>query len=276
MTRRIALPAALAAATILAALGGCEMKLKPGAEGLLDALNSLPEPSEMAAQAIDKYDANNRYIGTLGLATQNYANEPVYIRLFCDNINDKDPAVRAAAARGLANHGEPSHVPLLIKALKDENVNVRLEAARGLQRLYNEEAVAPLIEATREPVLRDPGDRTPPEPSEPDAEVRAQAAQALGQYAQARVLQALIACLDDSDLAVNRNALASLRTLTGQDFGLDRSAWVEWSGRTQAPFAGRRLYIFPAFSRAKRWYEYLPFVPRPPNEAAAPPVGLPR
>jgi hypothetical protein len=106
--------------------------------------------------------------------------------------------------------------------------------------------------------------------------VRAEAAAALGQYAENRVLQTLFAALDDSDLAVNRNALAPIRTLTGQDLGMDRAAWVEWEAGTEARFAGRQLYTYPAYHRKTRLYEYIPFVPKPPNEASAPPAGLPR
>lgn len=268
-------PVRRAVLLILAAawpLAGCNLELKPGAEGIFDAIKpSHPAPAVMAAQAMDEYDANNRYIGTRGLATQNYAGEPVYLRLFIDNIDDPDPAVRAAAARGLANHGEPEHAPLLTAALQDKNPNVRLEAARGLQRLYSETAITPLINAMQEPDLRRAG-----APGERDAEVRAQAAHALGQYATAFVLEALIAALDDSNLAVNRNAWESLRTLTGQDFGLDRAAWTQWRSRTTEPFAARRIYTYPVFNRPYEWYEHLPLVPKPPNEVAGIPTGTPR
>lgn len=255
------------------ALAGCDIKLKPGAETFFDAFDTLPTPAEMVAQAGDRFDANNRYIGTLGLATQNFASEPVYIALFVRNLGDEDPSVRAAAARGLANHGEPSHVGLLVKALKDTDPNVRLEAARGLQRLHGDEAVGPLIDAATLP-----RDRRTPGASEVDAEVRAQAAHALGQYAEVRVLYTLIGAIDDPDLAVNRAALASLRTLTGQDFGLDRPAWVDWMERTEGTdrFAARTLYLYPVFWRPYRWYEHLPLVPKPPNEAAGSPTGLGR
>jgi hypothetical protein len=254
-------------------LGACSLELKPGAEGILDAFQTTaPRPEDMAVQAMDKYDANNRYIGTRGLATQNYAGEPLYMQLFIDNADDPDPGVRAAAARGLANHGQPEHAPLLVAGLQDLNPNVRLEAARGLQRLYSEAAINPLINAIREPELR----RTGATPGERDAEVRAQAAQALGQYPTTFVLEALIAALDDSNLAVNRNALESLRTLTGQDFGLDRAAWADWRSRTSEHFAARRLYTYPVFNRPYEWYEHLPLVPKPPNEVAGIPTGTPR
>ncbi len=251
-------------------LGGCGVELKPGAESILEAFGSELSPSDLAAMSIDPYDANNRYRGTLGLASAYFANEPVYIALFEANIDDTDPAVRMAATRGLANHGEPRHVPLLLTSLADPNKIVRLEAARGLQRLHDAAAVGPLIDALREPR----GELKAPSEAEP--EVRAEAADALGQYAELRVVHELVAALDDSDLAVNDAALRSLRTLTGQDFGVDRATWADWLSRTQAPFAGRGLYTYPAYRREMRFYEYIPFVPKPRNEVAAPPAGLPR
>jgi hypothetical protein len=257
---------------IAAALtAGCEMNLKPGAEGLLDAINSGPTPAELVQMAFNEWDASDRYLGTLGLANESFAGEPVYLALFRTNIADVEPAVRSAAARGLGNHGDTEHIPLLVKALADPDRLVRLEAARGLQRLHGGAAIDPLILA-----MRKPNPRFPNEPGESDPQVRTEAALALGQYDQSRVLQALIAGLDDSDLSVNNACLASLRTLTGQDLGLNTAAWVDWVGRTKEPFAGRSLYMYPVFQRDLRWFEYVPFVPKPRNETPAPPAGLPR
>jgi hypothetical protein len=259
----------LAACTVLT---GCDLGLRPGAATIQEALIPVNStPGEQAAMAINIYDANDRYLGTLGLANQDFAGEPLYINLFETNIKDEDPMVRAASIRGLANHGEPRHVAQIASFLADANPMVRLEAARGLQRLHGPAAVDPLIIAAREP---DP--RRPDIPSETEPEIRTEAAAALGQYAEDRVLRALSAALDDSDLAVNRAALRSLKILTGQDLGLDSVAWESWKAKADNPFAGRGLYTFPAYSRKQRIYEYIPLVPRPPNEVAAPPTGLPR
>src|SRR5262245_48338718 len=201
MPRRPAIPfppvRPLALPIALLLLAGCEANFRPGTESLLDAVNAGPTPREMAEMATNQYDANERYLGVLGLANENFAGEPVYIRLFVDSIKDPEPSVRAAAVRGLANHGEPVHVPLLVKALSDPDTLVRLEAARGLQRLHGDEAIDPLSRTMREPDTRNPGI-----PAEPDPYVRTEAAYALGQFPQRRVVEALIAGLDDSELAV--------------------------------------------------------------------------
>lgn len=306
----------------LLGLAGCE-GARPGATSILDIIRNEAPPAELAAMALDPYDANRRYLGTIGLASAPFAREPLYLKLFVDNAADADPLVRQAAMRGLAIHGRPEHVPLLLKGLNDAEVEVRLEAARGLQRIHDPAAVSPLLAAAREPepdrerallVAARAAESSPPaakadaikpetqseanpnakpdatkpdkakdpvrSAAEDDARVRAEAAHALGQYAEPRVVQGLVAALDDSDLAVNRSALAALRTLTGQDFGLDRPAWLAWI-RAQAdakadPFRARSAYLYPVFNRARRVYEYIPFVPPPPNEVTSTPAGLPR
>jgi HEAT repeats/PBS lyase HEAT-like repeat len=254
----------LSAALLLAAMGaaaGCDTSgFRPGAESVLDIFQE-PTPQEAVALATDRYDADARYRGTLLLSTQPFAGEELYMRLFEQNSRDDDAGVRTAATRAIANHGGPTHTPLLIERLKDADRLVRIEAARGLQRIHNPEAIDPLLQAIDEEEEVDPA-------------VRSEAADALGQYAENEVLEALIATLDDANLAVNSRTLASLRTLTGQDYGYDRAAWQSWYRSTAAPFAGRSVYTFPAFSREKSFIEMLPFVPPPPNEASTPPAGM--
>lgn len=252
------------AAGLGAGLGGCGAfaDLKPGAKSILE-FSQGPTVEEAAAWAIDPYDANNRYRGTQILAGQPFASESLYIKLFETNAGDEDPGVRAAAIRGLANHGGPEHAPRLIALLTDADLNVRIEAARGLQRLHNPAAIDPLLE-------RLDSDK------EPEPSVRAAAASALGQYAQRRVVERLITSLSDENLAVNVSTQGALRTLTGQDLGIDRGAWAEWYRSDRNVFAARSVYEYPIFRRGKFWYEYIPFVPPPPNEVTSPPAGMDR
>lgn len=257
------LPLLATVAVSLSGCGGLDLEAARGTEGLLQIAFTQTTPAEAAAMALDPYDPNRRYRGTLLLANAYFASEPVYIALFEERVSDSDPGVRAAAVRGLANHGGPEHVPLLVASLDDKDRLVRFEAARGLQRLHNPIAVTPLLRRIRIE-------------TEPDAAIRAEAAAALGQYAQGRVLDALVELIDDRDLVVQRNALDSLETLTGQVFGLDRKAWTEWVSRATDPFAQRTAYEYPVYSRKKHLYEYLPFIPPPPNEIASTPAGYPR
>jgi len=244
-------------------LGGCEalgLELKPGATSIFEAFAG-PTPQDAASWAVDPYDPDKRYRGTLLLANAPFAGEAVYLKLFSDNINDTDPGVRAAAARGLGTHGGPEHAPLLIERLTDEDAGVRIEAARALQRVHSPDAVQPLL--TR----LDPDVETEPQ-------VRIEAASALGQYPENRVVERLIIALADENLAVNRAAQQSLRTLTGQDFGIDRARWLEWYTSTSNAFAARSVYVYPVFARKKKFYEHIPFVPGPPNESPSTPAGM--
>lgn len=253
-----------------AGLCACESDpYRPRSDSLIDYLRG-PSPQFAAQMAADKYDADRRYRGTVLLAGAYFAGEKVYMDLFRKYTTDPDSAVRGAAARAIANRGTPDDATYLIALLKDEDVIVRREAARGLQRLYNPDAVAPLIvklgNASGEGITR---------LAEDDPQVRADAAVALGQYAQASVIEALVTSLDDPQLAVNRASLSSLRTLTGQDLGYSRTAWTLWLRGEQEPLLGQAVFVYPAYKRRLHWYEHLPFVRTPPMETPGIPVGFP-
>ena len=187
-------------------LAGCNMynNVRPGAKSIFEAFS--PPPTEQGARwAINPYDADQRYKGTLMLANAPFAGEPLYIQLFIENARDADAGVRAVSMRALGTHGGPEHAPMLTTGLKYADPLVRTEAARGLQRIHAPEAIDPLLASL---------DRT----KEDDPHVRVEAATALGQYRTPEVVAQLIAALGDDNLAVNTRVRDSLQTLTGQDF----------------------------------------------------------
>lgn len=232
-------------------------------ESVLAPLFKQPTEFDAVVWANDEFDADKRARGTAMLAFSPFGDDPKYVNyLYRRYLKDPDSNVRAVAAVALGLHGTPDDVPLLVPLLKDPDKTVRKATARSLQRLHNPVAVAPLMDAM---------DLA----KEPEWEVRAEAADALGQYPEQRVLQKLIAALDDPQLVVNQTTLRSLKTLTGRDLGVDRRAWTKWARETNDPFAARTAYIYPAYSRDKTWLEYLPFIPGPPNEVASTPVGMP-
>jgi hypothetical protein len=258
------LAAAWLGAGALAALWGCSEMPKNNmqATSVLD-LWAPPSPTVAAQWAADPYDADKRQRGMLLLANAPFGGERVYVQLYRARLADDDPAVRAVAARALALHGEPEDAPDIAERLKlDPDEVVRRESARALQRIHNPAVVDQLLGALDAR-------------KEPDTDTRAHAARALGQYAQPRVVQGLIGSLNDSRLAVNENALHSLRVLTGQDFGVDAKAWIEWAGQRTDLFAQRGEYVFPVFHRDPTIVEFLVPFWRPPNEQQNQrPVGM--
>lgn len=264
-TRRIPRAYAALACVLIPSgmLGGCGTfdNVPRGTDSLLQILIPQTSPAEAAEMATDPYSPEKRYKGITLLSYADFGGQPVYIDLYIDGLSDEDARVRGASVRALGRHGDPEHAPFLIEALRDEDDFVRLEAARGLQRIHSAAAIEPLL------ALID-------ENNEPNTDIRAAAADALGQYRESRVVLGLISALRDSRLVVNDRVQRSLMILTGQNFGFDRLAWIDWFNSTEDLFAAAQPYTYPYFSREKRIIEYLPFVPPPPNEAPGTPVGM--
>ncbi|MBL4808682.1 MAG: HEAT repeat domain-containing protein [Phycisphaerales bacterium] len=232
-----------------------------GAKSLRDIMAPQTSPTTAAILATDQYSAENRYRGTTMLAAAPFGGEPIYLELYIDGTDDEDPGVRATCIRALGRHGDPVHASYLIEALNDDDRKVRIAAARALQRVHTREAIPSLIRVINQE-------------NEPNADVRAGAADALGQYREPYVVQSLIAALRDTRLVVNNRVQHSLKIMTGQDFGIDLGAWQHWYKSTDDLFAAGQIYTYPVFNRKKRIVEYLPFMGSPPNETTSTPVGL--
>ena len=223
-----------------------------------------PTPAEAAAWATDPYDPDKRQRGVLLLAGASFGGERVYLNMYRLSLEDEDAGVRAAASRALALHGMVDDAPAIAALMRDdESVLVRREAARALQRIHNPEVVEALLAAADDA-------------REEDGDVRAAATVALGQYREFRVVQGLIGALQDRLLRVNDGAVASLATLTGEDFGLDTAAWLAWVGDTVDLFEGATPYEYPVFQRDPTFAEKILPWRSPPNEIASQPVGAPR
>jgi hypothetical protein len=232
-------------------------------------------PADAAAWAADPYDADKRARGMSMLANAPFGGAEAYVKMYRERLKDDNAPVRATACRALGLHGDAEDVPRIVPLTKSEDILVRLEATRSLQRLHNPAAIPALIERVtiEKQVVVDGRITTVAVESEP--EIRAEAASALGQYADGRVVQTLIMALADPSLLVNKNALDSLRTLTGNDdLPADRKIWFEWAKANAKPFANRRPYVYPVFWREKGWLDYVPFMPAVPNETASTPVGF--
>ncbi len=224
---------------------------------------SPPDPAEAARWAADPYDPDKRQRGMLLLSNAPWGGDPVYLRFYRLAMDDEDPTVRAVACEAVGRHGLTSDAVLLAESLTDDSPIVRRAAAEALQRIHNPAVVEPLIRAASPRF-------------ETDSETRAAAAGALGQYADAQVVQVLISGLLDQRLLVNQAALSSLTILTGQDFAYDAGAWLQWTSETDDLFAGRGTYVYPVYQRKPKFWEYIvPWV-ETPNETASMPVGMTR
>ncbi|MEM0983561.1 MAG: HEAT repeat domain-containing protein [Planctomycetota bacterium] len=253
----------LTLALCAAALTGCNtFQDARGARSILDIFAG-PSTEDAVALALDEYDPDARFRGITLLSAEPAGGSDTALELYRVAADDTDDGVRQAGVRALGLHGELSDAPVLIERLDDESRLVRLAAARALQRIHDPEAVPVLIERTDEQV-------------EPEPVVRAAAAEAMGQYREQRVLQALVRTLDDRSLAVNTAARRSLQTLTGQDLGIETGAWLSWIRQTDDPFQAGQVYTYPGYDRKRLRIEYLPLLPDPPRETPAPPVGMPR
>ncbi|MEO1236864.1 MAG: HEAT repeat domain-containing protein [Planctomycetota bacterium] len=149
----------------------------------------------------------------LRIVNSSAGGDPVYLAFYRAILieTDTDPTVAAVAAMGLGDFGEPSDTGFLTPLLTHEDAFLRWRAAVALQRLHNTQAIAPLLEAATD---------------DEDADVRATAAYALGQYRRRDVVDGLITALDDRDYGVSRAARETLQLLTGHDAGDDPRAWV--------------------------------------------------
>ena len=196
-------------------------------------------PEQAARWMVDPNDPDNRRKGTVLISNAPFGGEDAYVRVYRDYVrNERDPLVKAAAITALGRWGDPEDAVAIGASFEEENLQVRWEAAKSLQRLHNPAVVGVLLAVVRN--------------EEEDNDVRVAAAVALGQYPQDNVFQGLVGALDVRYLSVNEASRKSLDTLTGQDFGFEPEEWLRWYNNTDDPFAGRKEYRYPTYSRKER------------------------
>ncbi|MEE9212887.1 MAG: HEAT repeat domain-containing protein [Phycisphaeraceae bacterium] len=227
--------------------GGCAGTQKPFAD-LFKPLVPMT-PIEAVHNAFNVYDADVRRDAIALLAAAPFGGEEKYVRMYRVLVDDPDPTVRATCIKALGMHGDVEDAQTLIDAMsnKQESPIVRWEAVKGLRKIHHPGAVGPLIAAA---------DDT----REEDADVRIAAAEALGQYPQPAVFQALVGALDDRDLGVALAAHRSLGALTGRDFAMDGSRWLIWaqehSGRL---FEHQQPYTYKPYPKSKGMFDKMKF-----------------
>ncbi len=253
----------LGAWVVLLGLAGCVMEDLDDIGRMFD----VPTPGQAARWALDQHDPDRRREGLVLLSTATFGGAEVYVSLYRDYVeNDPNPLVKAAAIAALARHGKPSDALLIAPWAKrsvSDSVTVRWAAVQGLQRLHHRDVVPVLVDAALD--------------LEEQSEVRSAACVAMGQYPEDRVAQALIAVLDARELAINADAAESLRMLTGQEFGMDITAWRNWYAAARKeghPFAHAGEYRYPTYDRDTVWWEHVAFWLDEQYEPSLRPAGL--
>lgn len=243
---RLAGCAAIAAA-LIGPVGGCANGTLDPAGAIANVFPQPPTPSEAVSMMFNRDDADERREGINWLSAAPFGGEEAYVESYRLFYNDPDASVRAACAQALGLHGSVDDANLLILMLADDNAQVRWNAAKGLRRIHNPAAVEPLVARI---------DDT----AEPDSDVRQAAADALGQYADVGVYNALARALEDRNYAVIAAAHQSLITLTGHDAGHDPRDWADWAEQQGTDlFAGQQVYTYAPYQKPRGWTDTVRF-----------------
>ena len=207
--------AAASAALLVAGCGG------QGGQSWKDRL--FPPPVGTLLLKVESDKAGERREALQAIAADSGARKLAsVVKVFCLVAKtDKEPLVRSAAVRGLADMEGGDVSPTLgAVATRDDSPYVRMDACRALACQKDAAAAAPLAEVLC-------GDRM--------ADVRVAAAEALRNFKDKGALKTLVAALDDSSLAVSRKAWESLRYMTGQNMPRKADAWNDFLAGSEDP-----------------------------------------
>jgi len=140
---------------------------------------------------------------------------------------EEDAALRAEIVRTLGRYPTAATLQVLRQAVTDSEADVRMAACEALALQGGPEAVELLASLVRGDV---------------DPDVRLAAVRALGQTKDPRAKEALKYALTEGDPALQRQAMLTLKEITGQDFGGNAKKWREYlEGGNPEP--ERRLWI---------------------------------
>jgi HEAT repeat protein len=184
---------------------------------------SPPSTADQLAR-IESEQPDQRREGLQAVAADAAARKvPAVVKLFCLVAKtDRDPMVRSAAVRGLAQmEGEDVLPALALVLAKDASPFVRCDAAVSLGRQARPGCVAPLAAALA---------------SDVNSGVRLAAAEALRNFKDKAAANALVGALDDPSLAAAMKAWESLRYMTGQNMPRKAQPWEDFLRLADDPF----------------------------------------
>lgn len=127
---------------------------------------------------------------------------------------EPDPLVRAAIVETIAKFNTPLAGQVLVAGLGDSDPVVRRKCCHGLGEKQQLAAIEPLARALRE---------------DSDPDVRMAATKALGRIESPESIKALAAALQDRDPAMQFAAMQSVKQLSGEDFGGDVRAYLQYA-----------------------------------------------
>ena len=149
--------------------------------------------------------------------------------------NEENPLLRREAVLTLGYLATPNTEPALRRALSDGDIDVRAAACRAWGRRGGESAPAVLAEVLG---------------SDQDVDVRLAAVSELGRFRGPTVNEALAIALDDSDPALQYQAVQTLREHGDVDYGNSIYAWREYlRGNTPAVPEGPSIV-----ERVRNWF----------------------
>jgi HEAT repeat protein len=138
-----------------------------------------------------------------------------------DLATETDPLVRAEIVRSLATLKGQAADDALARALNDPHEHVRIASCHALGRRGGATSLQALGGVLK---------------NEQNVDVRLAAVQSMGKIQDPQaVVPVLASALEDSNVAVQNRAMASLEQVTGRDYGRDVNAWRSFAQGQDVP-----------------------------------------
>ena len=139
--------------------------------------------------------------------------------LASETLGEHDPRVRAEIVTVAAAFDESATRAICIGGLDDPDAIVRTAACDAWVEIGGDEAVRHIAHRYR---------------SDKDIDVRLYAIRSLGSLGDISAVPVLAEALEAPDPAVQYRAVASLKEVSGRDFGNDVNVWREWAADPEA------------------------------------------